>query len=466
MIARDKFIRKIKKFEKKYDKKLKDLLNENAPDLMREFLENPVIHGYLTRHADKVTFSQYHPLLTDTDKEEEYEKTDHYEIEIYKLLPNVIPYRNELIMTPKFYTDGTKNDCKEVVDQYLQKLSYGSDNIKIDSPMDIPDIIECTKRYSLEWYLPHIKNFIIFPSWTDILPLSPNGHFSTILGIYEPKSHRHLISLWMNTWPSKYKNVIESKFSIILTGEILLSKQATKFSNVKNYLNKLFCTDIDELLQSGTEAVVLKNDVEKIVCIVNYQNISFYDDCKIIEDKNIDIIYRITPEEDDIEMFYMDKSQKSVIDISLKLQEAKNDNNCVLYGIDFIQALIQMLKRTDIADKVCQLALDINQKSINSQQSEKDLVKIFRRGIKAYLPDYYHNESSEKKSAEDIRKYHLRFRWNLGNELFKQVYQLNNKKIITEWLKNHMLHFKQQIISQEENDTLICNENMTYTKPF
>ena len=127
-ITRAAFVQAVRDFKARHQGKLKDLLNEALhPEAVRAFFSDPVIHAYLARPS--IVFIDKHPQLSDST-EKGIDSADHYELKVYKYLPEIMPYRDTTITTSNFYTRGT---AAPVIDSLLNqyRLSFERYNIKI-----------------------------------------------------------------------------------------------------------------------------------------------------------------------------------------------------------------------------------------------------------------------------------------------------------------------------------------------
>src|SRR6476620_839769 len=96
----------VKAFEKKYRNNIGELLKNNNFKFKQSFWTNPIIISYLSRAS--ICFKDEHPLLIPSLNQTDYETSDHYELEVYKAFPDLVPFRNEFIVSPEFYASGTK----------------------------------------------------------------------------------------------------------------------------------------------------------------------------------------------------------------------------------------------------------------------------------------------------------------------------------------------------------------------
>src|SRR3990170_274298 len=143
--GRDEFISSIQKFEKDHNITLSELFNyddsSSSPnisknELRRKFFSTPEIRDYLARDSKTLTFKDDHPDLVSDDKNKE--KSDYYELEIYILLKDPLPYRG-YVETSSFYFEGTHNDIVSDLPRY-KSTQHSNNNIYVDSLSDIYSI--------------------------------------------------------------------------------------------------------------------------------------------------------------------------------------------------------------------------------------------------------------------------------------------------------------------------------------
>ena len=195
MISRTEFVQAIRDFKKAHKGKLKNLLNPTSnPEAVKAFWSNPVIHAYLARPS--ITFVDKHPQLHDSKTKEEHDVTDHYELKIYKYLPEAVVYRNNAITSSKFYTEGTHCRNDDLFGELLKSFSQDSDDIEVASPADIYSIASMVGYRRFLTTTNTSPRFLINANWKD-------NHASTCITICDPATRRPLITLFMNSWQSK-----------------------------------------------------------------------------------------------------------------------------------------------------------------------------------------------------------------------------------------------------------------------
>ena len=113
-----------------------------------------------------------------------------------------------------------------------------------------------------------------------------------------------------------------------------------------------------------------------------------------------------------------------IISVPHPLQyEGENDNNCVLYSMQMIEALVNLLDEPCKAELVFKWAEAANKKNLDAQD---ELFDFFSDTFRTYLPCYYNPITREPKSPRELREFHLRQRWNIGSESFSMSYQNEN----------------------------------------
>lgn len=425
MNTREAFIQEVKKFKSFHKKKLKECLNEkSAPHTTGAFFENPIIHAYLSRSANDVQFSETHPLLTDSLSKEDHEKTDHYELKVYKLLPDVIAYRSDTITTSKYYSEGSS--CKRFIEEKIKAFNKESEDIDVLGPCDIYNITAINSWTSLARLFKvedNTSRFKIVSNWKD-------QHATTVLSIFDKDSHRPLVSLFINSSESsRYYDSMKLRFEQVQDWYIKDLSPTISESVVTDYLNELFSIDINCAATQNSR--ILISDTGKTALCLGFEHEDLwskeYD--QLENNKNIETIYLLyknqsTYAKNAIKLRY----ETPFMEASHDLQIAKDDYNCVLYSLNFIEAMVKFLKQPDVADKIYSLAMCINQKNNQSEKAEIELVKLFKENLKTYLPNYYDKENS-KKTLKTIQDHHLKQRWTLGCESLSLFYPIKQNEI-------------------------------------
>ncbi|AZL15921.1 hypothetical protein [Rickettsiales endosymbiont of Stachyamoeba lipophora] len=402
-ITREDFVNTIKQFKQEHGIKLKQLFATDSrnkfyyQELLKQFFDNPTILEYLTRSAEQVEFLEYRPNLTSHPDEQDKFNSDYYELKIYQLLKTLIPYRDRAT-SDSFYKVGTDH---KLTTTFVQLRSDAlQQGILVDTVKDIYQIRTFITTILLRKYdqtaepehtarldaLPNLR-FVITPNWKD-------GHATTIVHILDSQNNKALTSILINSRIDEgYVDFISGRFNFA-SNQIYYTAKFNIAAMIEDYFPSYDGITEEVIISAdGTKSLIGNND-----CFSNDPN-------NIIE---LSIQRNNTSS---LQRFALLK-KIPIIDASHNLQTTPDDENCVLYGINFIKALITMLGNGQIADKVYTLSHLVNQ---GDAQVKDELIKIFQEDLKSYLPMYYTAEKTIK-SHEDIKKHHLKQRWNIGNE--------------------------------------------------
>ena len=259
MITRTEFVQAIRDFKRKHGGKLKDLLNpETNPETVKVFWANPIIHAYLARPA--ITFVDKHPQLYDSKTKNEHETTDHYELKLYKYLPDEVFYRKSHITSSKFYTSGTVGDDRhyDVFEKLLKSFSEGLPDINVMRPSE-------DASAGATMFLDHdgalFPRFHLHANWK-------GNHASTLLTILDPLTGMALIIFFMNSWQAEgYYEFIKEPF--LQRNSIRVGLDQTT-ATIKNYLHKTFSVNVDSDLLANQPATLLINKDKRAVFTINY----------------------------------------------------------------------------------------------------------------------------------------------------------------------------------------------------
>ena len=325
--TREAFIQVIKDFEQTHSSSLKTILEDQSNTRARDyFLTHPVIQAYLSRST--IQFVDTHPLLQDSSKKEEYDITDHYELEVYRALPGIFPYRNvEHITQPTFYTQYTTFN-----DSLFKEYYQGTTDIIVGEGADVYSVAEKMNRlFSRPRHTtPDSARFFLNP--TTIM----NNHGYVTL------------------------NIVDPAIPCILATLVLNAEQLKDFFKEVKYR-----TDLN------------------------------FEPNKYFKSES------------------WDGSKWVLIDASHDLQTDADDNNCALYTANFIQAIVEFLKKPEIANRVYSLAHSLE----SDPNAKKELIKMFQVDLRAYLPCYYDVKTGAQKPKQDLINFHLQQRWKLGTAL-------------------------------------------------
>lgn len=397
------FNRTVMNFKKKYKKKLKDLLDkEKNPEIASAFWQDPIIRAYLERSS--IEFIDNNPDLVDSFNKNDHENSDHYELKIYEYFPDCIPYRNKRINT-QLYMSGGSRMTRDRLSPFFQSLNQFKD-IEIVKADDIYNYQENISFRCFTDQKSSTARFVLAPIWN-------HTHATVCLSILESQTRRILATVFINTIHNtdSYENALRS-FS---KRNGFFAPSEDRQQNIMNLLNQLFNIDLKQ--EHTTERKTIISEDQSVALVLDANQPNYYDDeISTLEGKK---------ENEYIYAFYHDKESQQLklpwfstkicspfIDASHNLQTRQEDKSCTLYGITFIQAIINFLNDPEKAERVYALALNAK----TEQNTQEKLAMIFQEELKAYLPSYYNTEG-KIKSNEEIDAYHAKLRWSLGKNL-------------------------------------------------
>lgn len=375
-VTRAEFVQAVKAFKRSHGKKLKELLNPNHPDAVKEFWSNLIIRAYLAR--SNIAFIDKHPDLKDSTHKDEHEHTDHYELKIYKYLPKDVFYRNEFVAQPQFYIKGTHTQ-EEAFDKILKAQCFQHDDINIKTGVDIYEIVENIVSYRTSDQKIRAR-FLVYEQ-------SKDAHATTFISIMNPETGSMLASIFVNSWNQKtYYNYINERYGM------------------EHSLFRKFMPDsLKQILKAkGSEVEV--NRSEKYAVIYHGPDVKEQSE-QFRELSDIDMVYIIDPGYSS--RFIL---TSPLIDASHHLQLEEDDLNCALYSLNFIKAITQMLTDPAIADRIYRLAESVKKDPAAAQE----LTHIFQEELKQFLPQYYDQETKEPRTAAELEEFHLKQRWLMG----------------------------------------------------
>jgi len=394
-VTRADFVSAVREFKQKHHGKLKELLNIKLhPNLVQEFFKHPVINAYLVR--PHVTFVENHPHLLDSKTKDDHDGSDHYELKVYQYLPDVILYRNNDITTPKFYSSSTSRSGYKLFNNLYQQLASMVPGLKIHSPND-PCSISATLFIDLMSLEKDEKapKFIISPNWKD-------GHATTIFSVIEPETKKILVSLFLNTQNSP------TEFNF--TQERFIMEDSIDHEFDRKFAERAF-PEIQKFQPSDKEKRILINESSNAALAFNYGTIDLYSpEFEALRARqDIEAIYQIG------DHWVMGRRipRQSFIDVSHQLQTDLDDFNCVLYGLNFIYGIVNLLNEPGMAEKITGLSREIA--NVPDESARDQLVEIFREQLKTHLP-YYYDKTGQICSEQEIRNFHINERWELGTE--------------------------------------------------
>ena len=418
-VERTDFVKSVVAFKKRYQKKLKEMINNKESAVTKSFLADPVIHSYLTR--ENVVFKNRHPDLSDSQDKEAHIRSDHYELKIYAYLPNVIAYRNEFITYLTFYDAGTP----QTVLPLLQKLLQAANKTSAAIAFETLDVL--SQDIALQDILqePNGPNFRV-----DCSELTE--HSTTLLSIFHPVSKNLLAVLLFNSQGVTAYNVRLEHFFKSMQ---ILPNHYLNRGLLKSVLMNLFSFNIDEQLPPNKPELILLNRKKSSACVIYssyYASVKSKELQRIENSTEIKTIFHISSDRKCYNSIHLGiptnpfvtivhRLDVPFIDVSHELQ--KDNNDCTLYCFNFIKAILSMLENPDMAQHILKLSTDLMQ-----IQSKVELTNIFRNHLKVFLSQYY-DQTGKSKSENDLENYHLRQRWELGKMSLGLFYNPKNEDI-------------------------------------
>lgn len=109
------------------------------------------------------------------------------------------------------------------------------------------------------------------------------------------------------------------------------------------------------------------------------------------------------------------------IDLSFDLQTQENDQNCTLYGYNYLTALTKILADENIAGTIIDAATKLIENSDNGEALVA-MKHIFQDEVKKHLPQYY-NADGSRKTYDEIKDYHMRLRWDLSAKQIQKFFR-------------------------------------------
>jgi hypothetical protein len=239
-----------------------------------------------------------------------------------------------------------------------------------------------------------------------ISPNAKDDHATTVISVIQKGTFRHLASIFINSWESEeYFKYTSLRFNLRSNSSELLSGEKCEpiFAQFKERIGDKIA-HIDEEKREG----YLLNPSNEDMFSDTGETASVY---RVFDEEKIDIIHIIK----DKAYTIRGSRHVSLVDASHNLQIKEGDKNCSLYSFNFIQGIADMLEDELIADKVYQLAEQID----SGTESEKEaarlaLITIFREDLKHYIPAYY-DANGHQKLSDQIKEHHLYQRWDLGS---------------------------------------------------
>lgn len=396
-ITREDFVQAIRDFKRVRRGKLKELLK--SPESLQAFWANPIIQGYLAR--SNTGFKDKHPNLKGSKHKDDHFNSDHYELKVYKYLPDTVLYRDGSITTPKFYNSGTWV-AKDIFTPLFQSLSDGASGIESCAPADIYEISDDVHKRFFTGLSS--SRFILHPNCKD-------DHASTCVTILDPLTQKVLATIFINSWDSNdYYEYSKERFWHENSKYYRVADGGVK-ERVKSFLARLFSIDFADSTLSNHPPAFLEDKQEGVVLALNCGANEFRSKAYDAIKETSQTVYSLRCEKDAEPCLDVtsQKPRTPFINASHHLQQASDDKNCVLYSLNFVRGIAEMLKQPAIAERVFALAYKLRME--NDTNAEKDLMHIFQEELKAYLPYY---QAGKTRTSKEIEDFHLRQRWKMG----------------------------------------------------
>jgi hypothetical protein len=394
-VTRSEFIQAIKAFKQLHGKKLKQLLNNDNPEAVKEFWSNPVIRAWLRRPS--VDFIDLHPHLKDSSNKNEHANSDHYELKVYKYLPKDVFYRDQNVAQPEFYLSGTttlsnlSSEGYKPDDTFVELVKsqcLQNDDIRIKVGIDIYKIVADIASYRATFQEKPRPRFLIYSQ-------SKDAHATTIVSVIEPTTGRSLASIFINSWNKlEFFDFINSRYSM----EHNLDSDSMPDS-LKQIVTRKDMEENTEIETNSAEKYAYtwySPDVGKQRQILSAS-------------RDIDTYYIMDPEHPRYPHKFALTSP--LIDASHNLQLEKNDGNCALYSLNFIKAITYLLSDPAVRDRVYSLAESVKK----DPAAEQELTSIFQEELRKFLPQYYNQDTQKPASMPELQAFHLKQRWFMGS---------------------------------------------------
>ena len=464
--TKEEFIAAVRAFEKEHKIPLRDILKGRAwsgqldtrgcqekedpisPEncsLRQAFFTNPTIYKYLTRPASSILFLENRPALYSNS--ERQDQNDYLECLIYELASppyRFLPLRGN-VLSDTFYLSGisypllydlfpTAQNAQYCVYPHLIPVNSFADELVI-----APQISDCIPPSDQSvirvGHLYQKARYVLFP-----LVTNDRSHATIVMSIFQDHSHQHLVSIFLNSWDPTRPHSLSERISSLFnkrksyhrTYEELRRalEEGKRFYNdiavplFSEEENEALCSAVkkklpndslyflDETTRSGylfsdEDILPLKEDLELPLAVV----------MKAFEQQKIDTFYGVLHRHGH-KYYRMEMRPRSIelLDASHHLQLDSKDENCVIYRLDFIAAMLKVLDDSSRSEHIYRLAETIGGEASHDAKAsaKREMRMIFQEDLKQFLPQYY-NPSGYPKSETEIKDYHLRRRWDLGN---------------------------------------------------
>jgi hypothetical protein len=468
LITREVFVQAIRDFKILHQGKLKDLLNkEKHPEAYQAFWDNPIIRNYLSRDATNITFDvSNRPILSESKTKDEHDTTDHYELKLYKIRTNEVLFRGEKMLASSdsgenFYSQGVHDYQWNLLPKLIdQPASRDVAAVRFVSSPQCELRVSGAKSFVRNMLTLEFQSDKRIQRFHPIIYQYP-GHVAAALVIMDPSKNRILNAILINTvhangfwtrnyWFDEFKRRFSDKIESYKSPNPYPEpeEQDIDRQELRQHIKTQFNLDIDNIsiieqerakqkyhrplfnFFSKAQPNVVINKSTKTACILELDRGPSWHE--------LDEKYRFVYKSTEIEKIYLlegveankshvriwIKPPTQVIDASHHLQTADDDGNCALYALNFVNAMLSLLNDSVSADKIYNLALDANK---NNQQAQTELVGIFRNDLKSLLPCYYDPSKSRPKSPEELKKFHLQQRWNLGGKSIQILHPLKEE---------------------------------------
>ena len=321
--------------------------------------------------------------------------SDYYELEIYKLLKNLLPYRGNA-ETSSFYSEGSIR-IVGILPQY-KNVNYGNNEIYVDVDKDIYDIRKFINHISYplcfkppEYFSQQDHRFLLFPMVKDY-------HASTMIVVFDNEKNHVLAGIFINSKDEdSYYKYIETRW------------------NYDTYYSDVFFPH-----ENKPDTQLSEEEFEKM----SKQAIADGTNPPIDQDYIIKGWLHSRP--DALVIKY--KRKIPLVNASHNLQIGLGDKNCSLYSINFLEGIQKLLALE--GQEVYELAKQLDEGDVSEkQQATQKLEEIFKEKLKKYLPCYY-DTNLERKTLEQIKEFHIRQRWDIGSDFIKSLNLLEKARIL------------------------------------
>lgn len=366
-------------------------------------------------------------------------------------MPHSLPYRSQTITSSAFYTEGT-SPYYDFFHELFLSFCHDFPDVQMSFPADIYAIRDNVQSRMFAFEDSASPRVLISPNWKD-------GHATTFITLLDPLTRFPLAILFMNSEQNEayfqqakwqFSQINQQSISALFSGFIrhygsiegvrdVFLKQSNEKSadlcsmtglnemfeaQVKSYLTKTFSIDMDNEAWRAHPATLLINKSARTALAINYSAEDYdKDEYKEIEASPlIDFIYYFNPKEDYLPLLRLTVPKTPFIDVSHHLQLNSDDENCVLYVVNFIQGMVEMLKQPGMLDKVTSFAAAAQE----NVSAKEDLVRIFQDELRVYLPCYYDEATGIAKSQEALEAFHLKQRWEMGSKAISMRYPIRS----------------------------------------